>query len=72
METLQIEILNPKAKNLLKDLANMKLISIRTSKTSQKDFKKLLKRLRSKADTAPSFEEITKEVEIVRKKRYAK
>ena len=72
METLQIEILNPKAKNLLKELANMKLISIQTSKTSQIDFKKLLKRLRSKADTAPSFEEITKEVEIVRKKRYAK
>ncbi|MBW8051366.1 MAG: hypothetical protein FVQ77_13705 [Cytophagales bacterium] len=72
METLQIDILDPKAKNLLKDLADLRLISIRTTKTSKNDFTKLLQRLRSKSDKAPSLREITKEVETVRQKRYAK
>ena len=72
METLRVEILNPKAKILLKGLADLKLINIKTPKTPEKNFVKLLKRLRSKAETAPSLEEITKEVEFVRQKRYAK
>lgn len=71
METIQIDILDPKAKNLLKNLADLKLINIRSSKKSKNDFIKLLKRLRSKSDKAPSLEEITKEVELVRQKRYA-
>ena len=72
METLQIDILDPKAKNLLKGLADLKLVSIRTAKTSKKDFTKLLRRLRSKSDKAPSLKEISKEVQTVRRKRYAK
>jgi len=72
METLQIDILDPKAKNLLKDLADLKLISIRTAKTSKSDFTKLLQRLRSKSGKTPSLKEISKEVETVRRKRYAK
>jgi hypothetical protein len=70
MNTLRIDILNPKAARLLKDLADMNLIAIRDS--SKGGFESILKRLRSKVDSAPSFEEITKEVELVRAKRYAK
>ncbi|MDC8000532.1 hypothetical protein POV26_05760 [Aequorivita todarodis] len=67
MDTLRIKILNPKAEKLLKDLADRDLIEITNP---EKEFLELLERLRSKADKAPSLEEITKEVEIVRKARY--
>jgi hypothetical protein len=70
MNTLQVEILNPKAANLLKDLADLNLIAIR--ETSKNGFATVLKKLRSKAKSAPTFEEITNEVELVRTKRYAK
>lgn len=64
MSTIQIEILNPKAIRLIQDLADLELISIHQPKES--GFSKLLTKLRSKADLAPSLDEITKEVEIVR------
>jgi hypothetical protein len=70
MNTMQIDILNPKATKLLKELAALKLISIRDSKKN--GFAVVLKKLRSKAVTAPTLAEITKEVELVRTKRYAK
>ena len=44
METIRIDILNPKAKNLLKDLAELNLIKIKKEKKS--DFSNLLKKLR--------------------------
>jgi hypothetical protein len=70
MNTIQIDILNPKAKKLLKDLADMNLISIRDS--SNDGFLKTLKKIRAKAKKSPiSLEEITKEVETVRASRYA-
>jgi len=73
METLKIDILNPKAKALLKDLANQELIRIRKDKSeSVSEFSDLLKKFRNKADEAPTLEEITKEVEAVRKARYEK
>ena len=68
--TLQVEILNPKATKLLRDLADMKLISITTKKDNQ--FISLLNRLRSKEKSAPTLAEITREVEAVRKKRHAR
>ncbi|NBC58166.1 MAG: hypothetical protein GVY05_07795 [Bacteroidetes bacterium] len=69
METLHIDILNPKAKKLLNNLADLKLIKInKNSKTS--DFNELLENIRSQSTEDISFEEITKEVEQVRKKRY--
>lgn len=71
METIRIDILNPKAKALLKDLANLDLIRIR-KETSGGDFSELLGKFRSKADKVPSLAEITKEVEVVRKARYEK
>jgi hypothetical protein len=70
MDTLKINILNPKALNLLKDLADMDLISIQSN--SKNAFEELLERLRSQSDSAPSLEEITREVEAERANRYAK
>ena len=67
---MQIEILNPKATKLLKDLEDMDLISIK--KPVKKSLSSLLEKLRSKDDYAPTLEEITKEVEFVRSKRYGK
>ena len=70
MNTLQADILNPKATKLLKDLADLNLIAIRD--TSKNGFATVLKKLRSKAKSAPTFDEITNEVKLVRSKRYAK
>lgn len=70
MNTMRIDILNPKAAKLLKDLADLKLIAIQD--TSKNGFKAVLKKLRSQAKSVPTLDEITKEVELVRAKRYAK
>jgi precorrin-6B methylase 2 len=70
LETLRIDILNPKAKKLLNNLADLDLIKI--SKEKKSDFSKLLKKLRAKSNNEISLEEITKEVEAVRKSRYEK
>ena len=70
MSTIRVDILNPKAKKLLKDLADLNLISIK--ETSKGGFSDVLKKLRAKAKSVPSMEEITREVEIVRARRYAK
>jgi hypothetical protein len=70
MNTMRIDILNPKATRLLKDLADLNLIAIQD--TSKNGFASVLKKLRAKAKSAPTFDEITNEVELVRSKRYAK
>lgn len=70
MNTMRIDILNPKATRLLKDLADLNLIAIHD--TSKNGFATVLKKIRSKAKSAPTFDEITNEVELVRSKRYAK
>jgi hypothetical protein len=71
MDTLQIDILNPKANKLLEDLADLKLISIR--KSSDDGLLALVNKFRKKAkNKPPTLAEITKEVEIVRAARYAK
>lgn len=71
MVTYQVDILNPKADRLLKDLADMNLIAIKQTDTDA--FMSVIERLRSKAEQLgpPTFEEITQEVEIVRAERYA-
>ena len=71
MEAITIEIINPKAKQLIKDLADMKLINISNPTIKNSDFRKILSKLRSNSDSIPSLDEITKEVETVRAKRYA-
>ena len=69
MATLNIEILNPKAKKLLQDLAELRLISI-SEKTSNPFFD-VVKKIRSKKANI-SLEEIAKDIETVRSKRYGK
>lgn len=71
METIRIDILNPKAKSFLKDLADLNLIRIKKVKVKS-EFKELLEKLRINADDAPALDEITAEVEAVRKARYEK
>lgn len=71
MEALKIEILNPKALQLIKGMEDLKLISIK--ETSKDGFFEVVKKLRSKAGKkSPTLEQITKEVESVRSKRYGK
>lgn len=71
METVQIDILNPKAKALLKSLADLNLIRIKKVKVKS-ELKEVLDVLRRNSDETPSLEEITAEVESVRKNRYDK
>jgi hypothetical protein len=71
MDTLQVDIINPKAGKLLKDLEELNLISIRNKEDD--GFMNLINKFRHKAkNNPPSLEEITKEVEIVRASRHAK
>ncbi|MGG7664754.1 hypothetical protein [Dyadobacter sp. BHUBP1] len=69
MATLLIDILDPKAAALLKDLEEVEMISIQNPVES--GFASVLKKLRSNSDSTPTLEEITAEVESERKKRYA-
>jgi hypothetical protein len=66
---LNIEILNPKAKKLLMDLADLRLISI--NEVPSNPFIEAIQKIRSRTANI-SLEEITKEVEFVRSKRYGK
>ena len=70
METIRIDINNPKAKKLLKNLADLKLIRIK--KEVKSEFSSLLQKLRNKSSESISLDEITEEVENVRKSRYEK
>ena len=107
MTTYQVNILNPKAEKLLKDLADLGLISLsseeipyeklaaenetyanepsiaygqvsaqkqsnmRLTQATEDPFLALLNKIRKKAeDDAPTMEEITREVEIVRAERH--
>jgi sulfite reductase beta subunit-like hemoprotein len=70
MKTIRIDILDPKAEKILKHLADLNLIAIHDN--SKIGFTNVLKRLRAKSKTVPTFDEITKEVEWVRAKRYVK
>lgn len=70
MEALKIEILNPKALQLIKGMQELKLIKVSDDPVSA--LKVYLKKMRRNSVKAPSLEEITKIVEDVRAKRYAK
>jgi hypothetical protein len=65
METLEIDIINPKARKIIQELENLDLISIRKKPA----FSALAKSLRQKVAGRISVEEINKEVAAVRKKR---
>ena len=65
MESIRIEIVNPKAKRMINSMADMDLIRIKKEKTKS-EFVELLRRLRRHSENAPSLDEITNEVESVR------
>jgi hypothetical protein len=67
--TFNVQIINPKAKKLLQDLVDLRLISMSENKPNP--FLDAVKKIRSKK-AGLSLAEITKEVEAVRTKRYAK
>ncbi len=71
METLRIDILNPKALNILKDLAELKLIKIQKD-DKKSDFTDLVKKIRKQSKNTISIDEITNLVEDVRASRYEK
>ncbi len=71
METLRIDILNPKAKALLKALAELKLIRIKKDQVKS-ELRELLDSFRNDEDNVPTMDEIASEVEAVRKARYEK
>lgn len=70
MEALKIEILNPKALQLIKGMQELKLIKVSDEPVST--LKTYLKKMRRNSASAPRLDEITKMVEEVRAKRYGK
>jgi hypothetical protein len=70
MEALKIEILNPKALQLIKGMQELKLIKVSNEPVSA--LKEYLKKMRRNSATTPGLGEITKIVEEVRAKRYGK
>lgn len=65
METMRIELLNPKARQLLMDLVDLNLIKISSPTFSRQKFIDLLREIRQ--DDVPSLNEIQEEVKAVRK-----
>jgi len=70
MEALKIEILNPKAMQLIKGMQDLNLIKVTNEPVSK--LQSYLKKMRKNAASAPSLDEITQIVEEVRAERYAK
>ena len=70
MESLKIEILKPKALQLIKGLEELKLIKISDEPVSV--LKAYLKKMRRNSSSAPGLNDIAKLVDEVRAKRYAK
>lgn len=69
--TYEVNIINPIAKEILDNLAELNLISLKES--SGDEFLKVVRKIRRKASAnPPSLEEITREVDAVRSKRYAR
>ena len=67
MGAIKIEILNPKALQLIKGMQDLKLIKVSDEPVSQ--LKSYLKKMRKKASSAPSLDEIAKVVEEIRSAR---
>lgn len=70
METIRIEIVNPKAKRIIEQLTELNLIAIR-DKDPVTSFRKLLTKLRSNPEKI-ELEEITKEVDRVRTRKHGR
>jgi len=70
MQTMTINIINPKAEKLIQNLVDLDLISIEESQKGNR-LTNILEKLRANENEAPSIGEITEEVELVRAKRFA-
>lgn len=70
MKALKIEILNPKAMQLLKSMQDLNLIKVTEDPVNK--LEDYLKKIRNNSKSAPSFDEITEIVEEVRAEIYAK
>jgi len=70
MNAIRIEILNPKALQLIKDLQDLDLIKISDEPSSL--LKSYLYKMRNASEPAPDLEEITRLVEESRTERYGK
>ena len=71
MEVISINIKNPKAKKLITDLVDLDLIEINTKFSEKKTpLRTLLDKIRANSDEDISLEQITSEVEAVRKEKY--
>jgi hypothetical protein len=66
MESLRIDIVNPKSRAILEDLAALNLIRIKKD-NGKSEFPDLLAKPRKHSAGAPSLQEIAEEVETVRK-----
>lgn len=73
MPVYKIELLEPKAKQLLDELQKLNLIKVTAMLDPQNDKElalQLLEKLQAPSDFTPTEEEITAEVEAVRAARY--
>jgi hypothetical protein len=70
MEAIKIEILNPKALQLIKGMQDLKLIKVSDEPTSK--LMEYLQKMRASSASVPTMDEISKIVKDVRTKRYAK
>ena len=70
MNNYQIKVVEPGALKLLEDMASKNLIEFSPLEPKE-SFRQLLSKMRS-PENVPSLDDITKEVELVRKERYSK
>lgn len=70
MEAFKIEILNPKAMQLIKGMQALNLIKISEDKVST--LQAYLKKMRKNTASVPNLDEIAAMVDEVRTERYAK
>jgi hypothetical protein len=72
MSFMEVDILDPKARKILRELEKLNMISIRKTR-GRHSLAVILEQIRSKGDKWPiTLGEITKEVEVVRKRGNAK
>ena len=70
MEAIKIEILNPKALQLIKGMQDLNLIKITDEPVS--NLQSYLRKMRKYANSVPNYDEIAQIVKEVRAERYAK
>lgn len=70
MGAIKIEILNPKALEMIELMQDLKLIKVSEEPIS--NLKKYLETMRLNSENVPTLDEITEITEMVRSERYAK